>query len=172
MPIRRIHAPLPPADQKPSSPSPQSAEQLAQRPTAAQAPDGERHAPACYEVGYRKPPLHTRFQPGRSGNPKGRPKAAKGLKTIARETLTQKVAVRTATGEKKMSRIEALLHKTAELAMKGNARALAEVLKLYAAAVPDAAASDSSASDEDLSATDLAILEALRSSWSPEGGDE
>lgn len=27
-----------------------------------------------YEVGYKKPPKHTRFQPGVSGNPKGKPK--------------------------------------------------------------------------------------------------
>ncbi|WP_428515363.1 DUF5681 domain-containing protein [Roseovarius sp.] len=30
-----------------------------------------------YEVGYAKPPANTRFQPGKSGNPKGRPKGAK-----------------------------------------------------------------------------------------------
>lgn len=29
-------------------------------------------AGADYEVGYGKPPRHTRFQPGRSGNPRGR----------------------------------------------------------------------------------------------------
>jgi hypothetical protein len=29
---------------------------------------------ADYEVGYRKPPKSSRFKPGRSGNPKGRPK--------------------------------------------------------------------------------------------------
>jgi Family of unknown function (DUF5681) len=27
-----------------------------------------------YAVGHKKPPLHTRFPPGQSGNPKGRPK--------------------------------------------------------------------------------------------------
>ena len=27
-----------------------------------------------YAVGYGKPPQHSRFKPGRSGNPKGRPK--------------------------------------------------------------------------------------------------
>ena len=30
-----------------------------------------------YEVGYGKPPRATRFQPGKSGNPNGRPKGAK-----------------------------------------------------------------------------------------------
>ncbi|SFK30410.1 DUF5681 domain-containing protein, partial [Methylocapsa palsarum] len=34
------------------------------------------HEPACYEVGYGKPPVASRFRPGRSGNPKGRPKGA------------------------------------------------------------------------------------------------
>lgn len=30
-----------------------------------------------YDVGYRKPPESTRFKPGQSGNPKGRPKGAR-----------------------------------------------------------------------------------------------
>ena len=28
--------------------------------------------PRDYEVGYGKPPVHSRFKPGQSGNPKGR----------------------------------------------------------------------------------------------------
>jgi len=36
------------------------------------------HKPdADYQVGYAKPPANTRFKPGQSGNPKGRPKGAK-----------------------------------------------------------------------------------------------
>jgi len=41
-------------------------------------PDRERD----YEVGYRKPPGHTRFTKGRSGNPRGRSPGAKNLKTL------------------------------------------------------------------------------------------
>jgi hypothetical protein len=33
-----------------------------------------------YEVGYGKPPENTRFKPGQSGNPKGRPKGAKNTR--------------------------------------------------------------------------------------------
>ena len=40
-----------------------------------------------YEVGYGKPPKHSRFQPGMSGNRKGRPKGARGLKTDLEEEL-------------------------------------------------------------------------------------
>ncbi|MBN8485012.1 MAG: hypothetical protein J0L50_09555 [Sphingomonadales bacterium] len=121
-------------------------------------PDAE----AGYTVGYGKPPMATRFKPGQSGNPKGRPKAAKGLGAIVRDTLTQKVAVRTAAGEKRISRIEAALHKTLELAMKGNPRALTQVIKLYGDAVPEAKPSvDAPALDDDLTATDLAMLEEL-----------
>jgi hypothetical protein len=119
---------------------------------------------AAYAVGYGKPPHHTRFQPGRSGNPKGRPKSAKGLKTMVRETMTKRVDVRTAGGATKMSRMEAVLHKTVELAMKGNARALAEIFKLYANAVPEEEKSSQidEAMAEDLTETDVATLEELR----------
>ena len=119
--------------------------------------------PVPYAVGYKKPPVHSRFQPGRSGNPKGKPKRAKCLNTLVRDNLTQKVPVRTASGEKKISRIEALLHKAVEQAMKGNPRVLAELIKLYANAVPEERAEDARAlRDEDITATDLATLDELR----------
>ena len=37
-------------------------------PAAAEASTAEEH------VGYRRPPVATRFQSGQSGNPRGRPK--------------------------------------------------------------------------------------------------
>lgn len=141
-------------------------------PTAGAAPSVTEDR-ADYAVGYGKPPQHTRFQSGKSGNPRGRPKAAKGLKTIVRETMIAKVAVRTANGEKKMSRMEAVLHKTVELGMKGNSRALAQLISLYASAVPEAALPLAAAlPEEELSATDLAMLEELKASWLASQGDD
>ena len=43
-----------------------------------------------YEVGYKKPPKRSRFKPGVSGNPRGRPRNAKGLKQLLHEALDNK----------------------------------------------------------------------------------
>ena len=133
-------------------------------PAELQSQPGEDSPASDYVVGYGRPPVHTRFKPGMSGNPKGRRKGARGLNTLARELLTEKVPVRTASGEKKMHRIEAVLHKTFELALKGNPRALSQVLSLYASAVPETAVADSPLPAQALTMTDLAILEEFKAS--------
>ena len=47
-----------------------------------------------HQVGYGRPPLHTRFKPGQSGNPKGRPKGAKNEDTILREIMNRPIDIR------------------------------------------------------------------------------
>ena len=134
------------------------------RAPAPPPPDKSSKQASDYEVGYRRPPVHTRFKPGTIGQPEGSPKGARGLNTLARELLTAKVPVRTASGEKRMHRIEAVLHKTFELALKGNPRALSQVLSLYASAVPETAVANSPLSAEQLTMTDLAILDEFKAS--------
>ena len=44
-----------------------------------------------YEVGYGKPPRHSRFVKGQSGNPRGRPAGAKNFTTLLEEALNEPV---------------------------------------------------------------------------------
>ena len=46
-----------------------------------------------YDVGYGKPPVHSRFKPGQSGNSKGRPKGVRNFKTDVQATLKAPVKV-------------------------------------------------------------------------------
>lgn len=152
---------LPPARPRVRRVPPQGAQPRLPLPTPSE-PDVVHHGGAGgYEVGYKKPPKSTQFKKGQSGNPKGRPRGAKGMNTLIREMMTEKVPVRTANGVKRMTIMETILRKKVEQAHAGNARAAAELIKLYAAAVPEACDADPYESAQDLTATDLAILAAL-----------
>lgn len=48
---------------------------------------------AEYDVGYGKPPNHTKFKKGQSGNPRGKPKGKKSLKTILAEELLAQMTI-------------------------------------------------------------------------------
>ena len=52
------------------------------------------NGPGDYEVGYAKPPKHTRFKPGQSGNPKGKEKGKRGLKTDLVNALDAKQTIK------------------------------------------------------------------------------
>ena len=62
-----------------------------------------------YEVGYGKPPRHTRFPKGRSGNPAGRPRGKKNLATLLSDALDQKIIVVENARRKKISKREAIV---------------------------------------------------------------
>ena len=60
---------------------------------ASEAPEICMNADAAeYEIGYRKPPKHTQFKKGQSGNPKGRPKRSESFGQLVREALDEKTS--------------------------------------------------------------------------------
>ena len=58
-----------------------------------------------YSVGYGKPPQESRFQPGKSGNPAGRPKGRETFKKKVQKALTNWVTV-SVNGENKRMSVE------------------------------------------------------------------
>ena len=59
-----------------------------------------------YKVGYKKPPLHTRFKRGQSGNPRGRPRGAKNFSSVLNDALNQPVVVTENGRRRKISKRE------------------------------------------------------------------
>jgi uncharacterized protein DUF5681 len=77
------------------------------KPPSSPGADG-RSTGSDYLVGYGRPPKHTRFKPGRSGNPKGRPKRHRNLRTIVEDILSERIRIREGERTRDMPRIEAL----------------------------------------------------------------
>jgi hypothetical protein len=72
-------------------------------------------------VGYRQPPRHSRFRPGRSGNPSGRPKREPSFRATL---LAELAATMPAKGQKHAgSKLQALVQALVNSAIGGSARA-------------------------------------------------
>ena len=110
-------------------PEPAAAPLHADSGDAEHDPEGKSEAGSSYEVGYAKPPKHTRFQPGRSGNPRGRPKGSRSLATLVADALDKPITAKIGRSTVTMKRREALAHRLVEQALGGDLRAVALLLK-------------------------------------------
>jgi hypothetical protein len=77
------------------------------------------------KVGYGRPPKHTRFKKGQSGNPRGRPKRSRNLQSALVRVVAEPVNVRVGDKVKTVPGVEALALAMLGSAIKGNARAMA-----------------------------------------------
>jgi hypothetical protein len=85
---------------------------------------------ARYAVGYGRPPTSSQFQPGQSGNPKGRPKGTRNASSMARDVLDRRVNIKVKRAWRKMTARKAAYLRLAERAVAGDVKALDYLLSL------------------------------------------
>ena len=76
------------------------------------------------EVGYCKPPRHSQFKPGRSGNPRGRPRKAGSIEAMIKRELDQTVKITEGGRELRISKREAIVKQFVNRAIKGDPKPL------------------------------------------------
>jgi hypothetical protein len=84
-----------------------------------------------FSVGFCKPPQHTQFIKGQSGNPKGRPKGSQNVSTILRHAARQRVRVTCNGVSRFVTKLEAAVIQLLNQAAAGDARAIRELLYLH-----------------------------------------
>jgi Family of unknown function (DUF5681) len=82
------------------------------------------------KVGYGRPPVATRFKPGQSGNPRGRPKGSKGLDQVLRQALERRVPDSRRGGRHKVSMLELIVEGLVFAAAKRDPRMVRLLLVL------------------------------------------
>jgi hypothetical protein len=95
------------------------------RPPKASQPNGSDNA-----VGYGKPPVHTRFKPGQSGNPKGRRKGQRNVHTVVDEALSQRITIREGNRTRSVTKLDAVIVTMVNAALKGDTKALGSLMAM------------------------------------------
>jgi hypothetical protein len=85
-------------------------------------------------VGYGRPPVASRFKPGQSGNPRGRPKGTRNLLSDLRDELSEKIRIREGGKELRVSKQRAFVKSLVAAAVKGDVRATTALVSLCARA--------------------------------------
>ena len=83
-----------------------------------------------YEVGFQRPPRHTQFRKGTSGNPKGRPRETKNLAAVLEEALAEKVAIVENGRRRKITKRSAMIKQLVNKAVSGDLRASRQLTDL------------------------------------------
>ena len=125
-----------------------------------------------YEVGYGRPPLHSRFKPGQSGNPSGRTRGSKNLATIIRKAVNERVIVSENGRRRSISKLEAAVKQVVNKAASGDQKFNPLLLTLVQLVESQTDATD--ASGVPLSAAEREVIGSIaeRASRNKPGGQD
>ena len=88
-------------------------------------------SPADYTVGYRKPPIDSRFGPGRSANPGGRKKDSVNVNTILERVRNSEITLTEHGQARRVTLAEAVILSAVKNSMSGNQRAIEYLIALF-----------------------------------------
>jgi Family of unknown function (DUF5681) len=79
-------------------------------------------------VGYKKPPRHSQFKSGTSGNAKGRPKGSRNFATVMEQELSTAIEVTENGRRRRISKRHAIVKQTVNRAVTGDPKATSILL--------------------------------------------
>jgi hypothetical protein len=135
-----------------------------------QAGGGREPPSPAATVGYCRPPVHTQFRAGQSGNPAGRPRGSPNFKTEMREALATEVEVVIDGRPQRISKFRVVLEKLMSSASKGDFKAAALIVDL--AQTVDNDASPATTDQTDLTLDDREILARYANKMAPKKVDD
>jgi hypothetical protein len=80
-----------------------------------------------YTIGFRKPPKHTRFAKGTSGNPHGRPKGSQNPATVLDKACRERIRITTNGKTRYVTKFEATMLQLNNKAASGDLKAIREL---------------------------------------------
>ena len=83
-----------------------------------------------YNTGYGKPPQHSRFKPGQSGNPRGRPKGSRNSVNVLRDELAELITITENGKQKRITKLEGIVKAAALKGLKGDPRPMIQAFEL------------------------------------------
>ena len=119
-----------------------------------------------YKVGYKRPPQHTRFKKGKSGNPRGRLKNVQNLKSYLAEELESPITIAAQGKKKTVTKQQAFIMSLVARAIKGDPRAGVMLINMMRTMFPDVEQNEG----DNMNASDHEIVAAyLQRHFEPEG---
>ena len=110
-----------------------------------------------YDVGYGKPPQHTRFKKGCSGHPAGRPRGSTNVTSELQELLAARTTIKVNGAVQKVRTAKAICLALIQKALGGDVRAFSKIVDIIGPAMADELKATASPSSAD--------VDILRRAW-------